>query len=86
VPDWLRAIIAGDTHEYSKCRVGHEEIKLDELHMVLKIELELAQIADLEEKKGFEDGRGLQARLERIALSCDEDIEERGELLEQGLP
>jgi hypothetical protein len=40
----------------NKCRVGDEEIELDELHMVLEIELELAHIADLEEKKGFEDG------------------------------
>jgi hypothetical protein len=40
----------------NKCRVGDKEIELDKLHMVLEIELELAQIADLEEKKGFENG------------------------------
>jgi len=57
----------------NKCRVGDEEIEFDELHMVLEIELELAQIADLDEKKGFEDGRGLHAKLERIALSRDEE-------------
>jgi hypothetical protein len=66
--------------------VGDEEIELDELHMVLEIKLELAHIVDLEEKKGFEDSWDLQAGLERIALSHDEDIEERGELLGQGLP
>jgi hypothetical protein len=57
----------------NKCRVGNKEIELDKLHMVLEIELELAQIADLEEKKGFENDRSLQARLERIALSRDEE-------------
>jgi hypothetical protein len=47
----------------NKCRVGDEEIEFDELHMVLEIELEPAQIADLEEKKGFEDGRGFRQDL-----------------------
>ena len=52
--------------------------------MLLEIELELAQIADRHEKKGFENGRDLQARLERIALN-KETVGEREELLEQAL-
>jgi hypothetical protein len=63
---------------------GDNEVERDELHMVLEIELELAQIADRQEKQGFENGRDLQARLEKIALS-KETVGEREELLEQAL-
>ncbi|PMD28007.1 hypothetical protein NA56DRAFT_684405 [Hyaloscypha hepaticicola] len=65
-------------------RTRDSEVERDELHMLLEIELELAQIADRHEKQGFENGRDLQARLERIALS-KETVGEREELLEQAL-
>ncbi len=67
-----------------KCKMRDDEIETDEYHMVLEIELELAQIADREERKGIEDGRQLQVSLEQRALS-KEDVEERAELLEQAL-
>ena len=69
---------------FGQVRTGHNEVARDELHMLLEIELELAQIADRYEKRGFENGRDLQARLERIALN-KETVGEREELLEQAL-
>jgi hypothetical protein len=72
------------TDLFGQRRTGDSEVERDELHMLLEIELELAQIADRHEKKGFENGRDLQARLERIALK-KETVGEREELLEQAL-
>jgi hypothetical protein len=69
---------------FGQVRTRDSEVERDELHMLLRIELELAQIADRHEKQGFENGRDLQARLERIALS-KETVGEREELLEQAL-
>jgi hypothetical protein len=69
---------------FGQVRTRDSEVERDELHMLLEVELELAQIADRHEKQGFENGRDLQARLERIALS-KETVGEREELLEQAL-
>ena len=72
------------TDLFGQRRTGNSEVERDELHILLEIELELAQIADRHEKQGFENGRDLQARLERIALN-KETVGEREELLEQAL-
>jgi hypothetical protein len=72
------------TDLFGQRRTGDSEVERDELQMLLEIELELAQIADRHEKQGFENGRDLQARLERIALN-KETVGEREELLEQAL-
>jgi hypothetical protein len=69
---------------FGQARTGDSAVERDELHMLLEIELEQAQIADRHEKQGFENGQDLQARLERIALS-KETVGERQELLEQAL-
>jgi len=69
---------------FGQVRTGDSVVERDELHMMLEIELELAQIADRYEKQGFENGRDLQARIERIALN-KESVGEREELLEQAL-
>jgi hypothetical protein len=72
------------TDLFGQVRTGDSVVERDELHMLLEIELELAQIADRHEQQGFENGRDLQGRLERIALN-KETVGEREELLEQAL-
>jgi hypothetical protein len=46
--------------------------------------MEMALIEEREDEQGFEDGRGIQARLERAAMN-EMDVDRRKELLERAL-
>jgi hypothetical protein len=50
----------------------------------LLVELEMTSIEEREKKQGFEDGRGIQARLERAATN-GWDVDRREELFERAL-